>query len=318
VSLVIGHDRFSGAAAITVAQNLGCQSAYFVHTNPLQIGVEKGADYHGHDKHESMLAEMSQANMVVFVGNTIHEFDHRLPSSFARLHFNPGWFMPPADVDREWPPCLWAQSTATPRSISVAGRVYDESVKGINRAVEITRALVRSNVNARIVLIGGAEDDMRTLRNAFESAMHPPSYVTHSGNVSVIYQFYLNSVCVLCPSLVDSFGLVAAEAFGAGVPVLVSTRTGVGQYLVQLRERIAQDPAFLPIRHAVFATIDLMVVDGSDDTDELARMWIPRVRQILDDPESIRHGLNALKSLWPSWEASVQALCNEGLFAPAP
>jgi glycosyltransferase involved in cell wall biosynthesis len=318
VSLVIGHDRFSGAAAITVGQTLGCQSAYFVHTNPLQIGVEKGADYHGHDKHEAMLAEMRQANIIVFVGNTIYEFDHLLPSSAARVHFNPGWFMAPADVDREWPPGWWAESTATPRSVSVAGRVYDESVKGISRAVEITKALVRSNVNARIVLIGGTEDDMRTLRHAFESAMHPPSYVMYSDDVSVIYRFYLNSVCVLCPSRVDSFGLVAAEAFGAGVPVLVSTRTGVGQYLVQLRERAAQDPAFLSIRHAVLDTIDLMVVDGSDDADDLANTWIPRLRRILNDPQLIRFGLHALKSVWPSWEASVQALCNEGLFARLP
>jgi hypothetical protein len=95
VDVVIGHDRFSGDAAITVAPRMAARSVYIAHTDPRAISMYKSSSgpscYDGEPKRKEMESSMKRSDFVVFAGRLMYDF----PTSSAKdrcAAFQPGWF----------------------------------------------------------------------------------------------------------------------------------------------------------------------------------------------------------------------------------
>ena len=111
---------------------------------------------------------------------------------------------------------------------------------------------------------------------------------------------YQSSMCLIMPSATEAFGIVALEAIAAGLPIVVSSSSGIGQFLLEQETILGGVP--LP---------DDTVVDVSDEPAETAAMWANAVLRRLRDPTaafaeaaSLRDGL--AKAL--TWSASTRTL----------
>jgi glycosyltransferase involved in cell wall biosynthesis len=81
------------------------------------------------------------------------------------------------------------------------------------------------------------------------------------------------SSVVLMPSRCEGFGLVALEGIAAGVPVVVTSTSGMGELLVENESVIGR----------TLAQSCVADVDGHD-AEITSEKWAVRVQRIMDDP----------------------------------
>ncbi|HYN78114.1 MAG TPA: glycosyltransferase, partial [Lamprocystis sp. (in: g-proteobacteria)] len=101
---------------------------------------------------------------------------------------------------------------------------------------------------------------------------------------------------LLMPSRSEGFGLVAMEAIAAGVPILVSDRSGIAELLI---ERLGAE------RAGQF----VVPTDRGEDVD--ADAWAQQIRIVLFDQDAAdRRAQKLYADLAPSlaWEGAVQGL----------
>ncbi|XP_019634965.1 PREDICTED: uncharacterized protein LOC109477946 [Branchiostoma belcheri] len=99
---------------------------------------------------------------------------------------------------------------------------------------------------------------------------------------------------VLMPSRAEPFGLVGLEAIAAGVPVVISNKSGLAKFLTK------QDPEF-----------DRTIVEIDDDDEEAAKTLSKRIIKILTDgPREFKAAQNLKKKLLDSeyWAESHSKL----------
>jgi glycosyltransferase involved in cell wall biosynthesis len=111
---------------------------------------------------------------------------------------------------------------------------------------------------------------------------------------------YRSCMCLVMPSATEAFGMVALEAIAAGLPIIVSSNSGIGQFL--LEQEAIRGGVPLP---------DGTVLDVSDEPAETAAQWVGAVLRRLRNPTAafaeaakLRDGL--AKAL--TWRASTQGL----------
>jgi glycosyltransferase involved in cell wall biosynthesis len=106
--------------------------------------------------------------------------------------------------------------------------------------------------------------------------------------------------CLIMPSQVEAFGLIALEGIAAGVPVLVSSYSGIGMFLLQ------QDD----VRRKI-GNIEDIVLDVHDDAGRTAAIWVPAIeRQLQDRTTAFERASRLREALMPiaSWDAALNAL----------
>jgi len=103
-----------------------------------------------------------------------------------------------------------------------------------------TFALAAAKVKARLVLIGDGPD-----MDEVKSLCHKLKVwnrVMFLGNMNHIEALIPNADCVLQPSYIDSFGMVALEAMASGVPTVASNRDGIPEVVKHGETGYTADP----------------------------------------------------------------------------
>ncbi|MFD2233541.1 glycosyltransferase [Phaeospirillum tilakii] len=238
--IVIGHGRITGPAAQVLAEDHFPQARrwHFIHMAPDEIEWHKldREDDSGMRAEERTRIEVElgrSANRAIAVGPRLHGRFALELSPADCLRFDPGFDaanLPP----RQPPP-------GRPWRVLMLGRLEDAQLKGLHIAAKAMgiAAAKREAAETRLELVvrGTPPDTSDELKGRLEKwaendrvGMLPRLYTNDANRLQ---DDLLKASLVLMPSVKEGFGLVGVEAIVAGVPVLVSSESGLGEMLTE-------------------------------------------------------------------------------------
>lgn len=232
--IVVGHGRITGPAAHAIAQHYRCRRIHFVHTRAepcLQIrSVDDKTLLKGDEQRKSEVNLSEDADLVAGVGDVlqrdietlsgrkVHSFLPGLPTEFNSWEVSKG---PPADHH-----CL------------LLGRASDVAVKGFDIGAAAFSRVDRSVLSRTPILVirgvppSSASSVKQSILGKMESSRaQEPIFRPFTANEDEVAKEIRQSVLVLMPSREEGFGLVGIESIAASVPVLISSRSGLAEYL---------------------------------------------------------------------------------------
>ncbi|MFI5881467.1 CATRA conflict system CASPASE/TPR repeat-associated protein [Streptomyces sp. NPDC051554] len=275
--LVIGHGRDMGLAARAQVKEYfpNAGRLHFLHVEPDRAEAQKPyaeADLavRAQERTERELELCEGALRSVAVGP-------RLARNLRR-HLRTRDLAPVVRVDPGFDgrPAATAPGRDEIPQILMMGRLDDASLKGLDIACRALGAAApqRAEHGSWELLIRGVPDQKsRELYEQVENWIGTPAVdVTlrpFSADPRHIMEDVARASLVLMPSRAEAFGLVGLEAIAAGVPVLVSGRSGLGVLLLDQRQ--------LPV--AQQAVVDVAATVRDLETD--VRMWEKSVHAVM-------------------------------------
>lgn len=182
----------------------------------------------------------------------------------------------------------------------VVGRAEDESLKGLDIAARALGHLEYPDMERPILIIRGAPygcgDDLR--RRLIAASRNPDVDIRirpFNPNADRIAEDLGQSSVLLMPSRSEGFGLVGLEGIAAGVPVLLSDRSGLALLLDEMVPDIANS--------------SIVKVTGDIEID--GPVWGRRINQVLRNrPAAFARALELRNRLKPllSWNASATSM----------
>lgn len=299
--LVIGHGRITGPAAKAQVEDWfpSAKRIHFVHMAPGEIEWYKGKDDAAQEaeKREQIELELCRnCDLVSAVGPRLYlEFGNLISALTSRpplFQFNPGF---QAGGIAEPPPgflCL------------VLGRAEDKELKGLDIAASAMARLLESgsefSSTPELIIRGAPAGTGSSLRDTLRKEVYPSDLSIrvkeYTSSVDALEQDFRRASVLLMPSRREGFGLVALEALQAGIPVLVSNKSGFSQLL---REKI-EDPEIL----------QNFIVTTVDDVNQSAEYWCKAIEFILRDRKAAFSRAAELNRILSSntWQSSSEAL----------
>lgn len=264
---LVGHGRVTGPAAYQLAEHFpAAKRLHLIHMAPDEIEWHKpdrtdDAGDRSEQRHQTEIDLARTAHRAVAIGPRLHNRYVRDLSRFdtARVVCLVPGFDIADDRPRVPPP-------GAPWKILVAGRAEDAQVKGLDIAAKAVGLAVANRMATapRIELLvrGAPQGTAEELRRAVLAWAGQPALDVvvrpYSADRDSMVGDLETSTLVLMPSRQEGFGLVGLEAIAAGVPVLVTASSGLGEHL-----RIVLDPE----------DYDRVVVPVSGDVDTDADRW---------------------------------------------
>ncbi|XP_078669539.1 uncharacterized protein LOC144910389 isoform X2 [Branchiostoma floridae x Branchiostoma belcheri] len=303
ISCVIGHRDVTSDAALLIKEERYPQAKLFLFNHDMPEDTDhykdEGKVLEIQGKKEAARKDAEKADALFSVGPYMHDYYcnmYRALQDPLKSHIK---FVPkPSDVFIETNPIYIETQTKVVLSIGKVSGVerlkgYDLAAMALNMVAEIfphmkwqQRGISRDAfyeskkiINSRI--------DVGTFR------FTPLEYGTQEQICEDIKQAHL----VLVPSRTEPFGLIGLEAIAAGIPVLVSDRSGLALFLRTL------GPEF---DHCIFR------IQGNDteDSKNLAKRiteMLQNGRKEFEFSRQLKDKLLASKY----WEESQRALCQE-------
>jgi glycosyltransferase involved in cell wall biosynthesis len=111
------------------------------------------------------------------------------------------------------------------------------------------------------------------------------------------------SSVVLMPSRYEGFGLVALEGIAAGVPVLVTSTSGIGELLVENESVIGRSLAN-----------DCVADVNGHNSEATSREWAVRVQKIMENPVAAFSQAEQLRTLLKpqlNWKTVIAQLSRD-------
>ncbi len=264
VDVVVGHTRqTSGAARVQAREHFGSVLASFAHTIPEKIELLKG-------KPAAEAARDAQERTVQ-VGEALRVADLVYAVGPGLTRYWQDWLGPQHQVRQVVPgidPTTPAARPGTgPARCLLPGRAEDWTIKGIDIAARaFTQAACK---DATLVVMGAPDGEGPALANRlcreFQISPRQVQTIEYDPNPERVDQELRAASVVLMPSRAEGFGLVALEALERGVPVLVSDRSGMGDFL----------------RAHASGAADLVVPVRDDPRDP--HRWGQALQSVLDD-----------------------------------
>ena len=234
VDCVIGHGAILGRQVQVIKRQCKCKWIQVVHTAPEELGMYKSyadAISRGEKKHQAEVKLCEKADQVVAVGPKLAEAF----SGYLRpcgkdqdvLNLTPGIFSEFADVK---------QASQEIRSFSVLvfgrGDSEDFQLKGYDIAAQAITDL--KDVTYKLVFVGatsGEEEQVADL--LLKQGINRSQLRVRRFNESreQLARLFCEVDLAIMPSRTEGFGLAALEALSAGLPVLVSGNSGLGEAL---------------------------------------------------------------------------------------
>ncbi|MEU1377281.1 glycosyltransferase [Streptomyces triculaminicus] len=233
--LIIGHTRFSGPAATELRDRWypDARVAHFLHTSPERLPWVKYAD--DPEKAQSKSARdagierklMDRADVVVGVGPLLTREAERLASSGDHV---PGshQLIPGVKIEE-----LVQRAPHEGRlNLLVMGRT-DDPLKGVNDALRAVKQMNELGFDVHLTIRGANPE-------SFDKAVKQAQALGGAQNVTVkpfskqpedLKKDIIAADAVIMPSKHEGFGLVATEAAGHGVPILVNQESGAAEFL---------------------------------------------------------------------------------------
>jgi glycosyltransferase involved in cell wall biosynthesis len=231
VDVIIGHSRFSGPAAQRLRDERypDATLVHVVHTNVEELDRlrEKPGEAHLHFVTERNLID--RADVIVGVGPVLHAEAARM----AQMSLHP-------KVVHEYIPGTPAGASATNVNAKAITYLYlvgrtDDPFKGAKTAAKAVKILNKRGYDVRLAVRGTkavddeqAKDEKRLAKHAGGSAVRTLPYSTDPAELAADLR---GADIMVMPSVCEGGGLVASEAAGHGVPIMVSADSGSGRFL---------------------------------------------------------------------------------------
>ncbi|WP_219665899.1 glycosyltransferase [Streptomyces bambusae] len=291
--LVVGHSRITGPAARKLADDFfpRARRLHFVHMAPDEIewykpDREQGAAVRAAERTELERALGSSAYRVVAVGPRLH--DQFLPEftggGLDPLRLDPGFDA----LDGSAP-----DGPRTPPGgrlrVLLFGRAEDERLKGLDLAAtacgQVAAWLDDDGLPTPTLVVRGAPVETADEQQSGLTELSAETGLKvvvrpYSADQEVIARDLSSASLVVVPSRAEGFGLVGVEAVMAGVPVLVSSESGLADLLREVLDRET-------------AARFVVAMSGNDEKD--TDRWARAVERVLRDREGAFRQVAALR-----------------------
>ncbi|XP_019633787.1 PREDICTED: uncharacterized protein LOC109477161 [Branchiostoma belcheri] len=277
VTCIIGHADITDTAARNIKDQRYPQADLMMFTHVIREDTElyKGGEsaMEARKKENDMLDKVDNAKAAFSVGKRI--FDHfenkYRGEKRPKKHFI---FLPK-------PSQMFLATTVRPgggqKVVLSVGRVRKvEKLKGHDLTGQSMREVVKVIRNARWCVRGISEDDWQNSLKILEDALNSPDLnptLLPYGTQEEIRHDMMEAHLVLMPSRSEPFGLVGLEAIAAGIPVLISDKTGLAMMITDL---IAEGKLSAEYRNVIVETS----VNDRDRASNVKR-WAAKIVDVL-------------------------------------
>ena len=274
IDIIIGHGVKLGRQAQIIKKTKKCKWVQVVHTDPEELGMFKNYPdpiSKGEEKHKNEVKLCEMADHVVGVGPKLSEaFRCYLRSCHKDdnvVDFTPGVF-------EEFVAVKQAPSERQQRSVLVFGRgdVEDFELKGF----DIAGKAVATLEDTRLVFVGAPNGKHEEIAERLTGCGVPASRLRVRGFVQdreSLFRLFKEVDLVVMPSRTEGFGLTGLEAMSAGLPVLVSRKSGFGEALCK-------------VPFGSFFVIDSE--DPTNWTEAIRNIWAKDRKSRLEEVETLR------------------------------
>ena len=236
VDCVIGHGAVLGRQVQIIKRLHYCKWIQVVHTAPEELGLYKSYPVvlsRGHEKHQTEVKLCEKADQVVAVGPKLAEAFSGYLRAFGKdqdvFILTPGIFSEFSDVKQ-------ATQERKTFSVLVFGRGDNEDfhLKGYDIAACAIAELKDEPKPYKLLFVGaqtGKEEKVKNLLLKQGIEQSQLSVRSFNENREQLSQLFCEVDLAIMPSRTEGFGLAALEALSAGLPVLVSGNSGLGEAL---------------------------------------------------------------------------------------
>ena len=238
VDCVIGHGAVLGRQVQIIKRTHPyCKWIQVVHTTPEELGMYKGYEERiskGEKKHQVEIELCKLADQVVAVGPKLAEAFSGFLRPFGKdqdvLNLTPGIFSEFSDV---------RQATEERKTFSVLmfgrGDNEDFQLKGYDIAAQAIAEL--KDLTYKLVFVGATSGEEEKVADLLLQQGIDCSQLTvrcFNENREQLARLFCEVDLAIMPSRTEGFGLAALEALSAGLPVLVSGNSGLGEALKEV------------------------------------------------------------------------------------
>ena len=244
VDVVVSHGRKFGVAAYFIAHSTRCKWIQFVHVDCEDLGKHKkeaegvkDTIEDNENKHESELELCKAAHMVICVGRMLREKYASLLPEISVEVLTPGIFerFSPSKCHplRENSDEKGSKANLKEFKVFVFGRLQNEDlkVKGLDI---IGKAVALMEMKFKLICVGSPAGKQKELQRWFrkkQKITRKKLTIRRYRDHDKVIEMFREADLVVLPSRVEGFGLIALEAISAGIPVLVSSQTGISELL---------------------------------------------------------------------------------------
>ena len=270
MDVVIGHGIHLGKQVPYIKEShRECKWIQVVHTDPEELDMFKNypnPTLKGEKKYRAEVNLCQEADLVVAVGPKLADsfscYLRSCPKDLEVLDFTPGIFSEFVDINQ-------ATEERGPFRVLVFGRGDDEDfqLKGYDIAARAVAELKDEEPPFKLVFVGapsGKEEEVKQM--LLNEGILPCQLIVRTAmeREQLVHQFY-EADLVIMPSRTEGFGLTALEALSAGLPVLVSRNSGLGQALKEV-----------PFGKTI-------VIDSEDPTE-----WAKKIKAVRSERREVR------------------------------
>ena len=235
MDVVIGHGIHLGRQVPWIKElRPNCKWIQVVHTDPEELGMFKdyaGPTVKGEKKHQTEVELCELADQVVAVGPKLTEafgcYLRFCGKDQDVINLTPGIFSEFANVNQ-------ASKDGGTFRVLVFGRGDSEDfhVKGYDIAARAV-AKLKDKGSFKLVFVGAPNGEEEKVKKRFLKEGISPNQliVRRSKEREQLAEQFCEADLVIMPSRTEGFGLAALEALSAGLPVLVSSNSGIGKAL---------------------------------------------------------------------------------------
>ncbi|XP_078701325.1 uncharacterized protein LOC144927642 [Branchiostoma floridae x Branchiostoma belcheri] len=281
---IVGHVDVTSGAAKSIQEDR-CQHAKLVlfnHDIPEETEYYKGAEKAmavGKNM-KDILEDAKNADAVFSLGKRIYDYFETkympLGESKPSQHF---LFLPrPSPVFE----AISVRPGGGQKVVLTVGRVTNvDKLKGHDLVARALGEVAEKITNVSLRVRGIDEDDYDVSKRILERNLHSgriKPILLPRGTQEDIAQDMQQAHLVLMPSRAEPFGLIGLEAIAAGIPVLISDKSGLAD---MIKDLIKEKKCHPDMRHRIVKTS----VRESDIGDD-AREWAKKITDTLEYSES--------------------------------
>ena len=240
--VVIGHGRKFGTPAYFIRQIKKCKWVQFVHVFCEDLGKYKQTDTNtqtdaveeNEKKHKQEINLCKAANAVVAVGSRLQQkYSRCLPDTKVHI-ITPGILDKFVGLSDQ--KLANASHSSDEFSVFVCGRgsYEDLPLKGYDIIANVLGSL---GVKFKMTFVGSPEGQHSNIMDWFlQNTSITRRQLTVRGycNQDEVKEMFYAADLVAMPSRTEGFGLIALEAISAGVPVLLTSESGIARVLEQV------------------------------------------------------------------------------------
>ena len=235
IDVVVGHGVKLGRQAQIIRESHECKWIHVVHTDPEELGIYK--EYanpisNAQKKHETEVELCELADLVVPVGPKLYKAFHSYLASCKEeqyfFEFTPG-------ILAEFSELKQGLDKREVCKVLCFGRGDSEDFK--LKGFDIAARAVAKSSHCILLFVGAAKGKLEETRTRFLDFDILPTQLRVRPFLDCredVKKVFCEADLVVMPSRTEGFGLTGLEALSAGLPILVSRKSGFGEALMKM------------------------------------------------------------------------------------